>query len=540
MEEKDLKERLTTAPEEPPAEKSPAETIQSEGTSEKIRSEEPGADVVNDTAPEQPQANQVLKKPGNAKRIGRRVLLLFVVLAAACGGFFYANNFGLHIALAGEQELLVEYGEHYQEPGAQAVLTGKWLFMNGFVPEDVQLQISSDLQEDTLGKYTVTYTAEYLCWSATAQRSLRVVDTQCPVITLVDTDKTVLPGQPYEEEGYSAIDNYDGDITDQVHISQDGDILTYVVMDSSGNPTAVEREIPYFDPLPPEILLEGGDYLTLSCGTIYSEPGYCASDNVDGDLTAEVAVEGEVLWYKPGTYEVSYTVSDVFGNVTQKVRTVEVQGIPRPDVKWPNGRVIYLTFDDGPGPSTIRLLNLLKQYGVKATFFVTGSGDNGELWRMYKEGHSIGMHTRTHDYNSIYTSPEAFFTDLYAIQDVIYRNTGIRPTLMRFPGGGSNLVSSYNEGIMSILTEAVQDSGFQYFDWNVDSNDAGGALRAETVANNVIAGVQNHRVSIVLQHDIHDFSVEAVEDIIIWGLNNGYTFLPLTENSPTMHHTVLN
>jgi len=60
------------------------------------------------------------------------------------------------------------------------------------------------------------------------------------------------------------------------------------------------------------------------------------------------------------------------------------------------------------------------------------------------------------------------------------------------------------------------------------------------VAANVIAGVQSHRVSIVLQHDIHDFSVDAVEEIILWGLDHGYTFLPLTSGSPGMHHTVLN
>ena len=249
---------------------------------------------------------------------------------------------------------------------------------------------------------------------------------------------------------------------------------------------------------------------------------------------------GDVVWYQPGTYEVVYTVADAFGNVTQKIRRVTVEGKNWPEIQWPTGKVIYLTFDDGPGPDTTALLDLLKQYGVKATFFVTNRGSHGELWRMYKEGHSIGMHSMTHDYNSIYSSEEAFFNDLYGIQDIIYRETGTRPTLMRFPGGGSNLVSDFNEGIMTRLTQAVQDAGFQYFDWNVDSNDAGGARKRETVANNVIAGVQNQRVSVVLQHDIHNFSVAAVEDIIIWGKNNGYKFLPLTPDSPGMHHSVLN
>ena len=82
--------------------------------------------------------------------------------------------------------------------------------------------------------------------------------------------------------------------------------------------------------------------------------------------------------------------------------------------------------------------------------------------------------------------------------------------------------------------------GFRYFDWNVDSNDAGGAKSAAEVYENVISGVQRQRVSVVLQHDIKGFSVNAVEQIIQWGLENGYTFLPLGSDSPTAAHDVRN
>ncbi len=74
----------------------------------------------------------------------------------------------------------------------------------------------------------------------------------------------------------------------------------------------------------------------------------------------------------------------------------------------------------------------------------------------------------------------------------------------------------------------------------MDSKDAGGAKKAETVYENVTEGVQKHTVSIVLQHDIHPYSVNAVEDILIWGFENGYTFLPLREDSPTVHHGLNN
>ena len=483
----------------------------------------------------------VLKRPQNRKKKG--FAWIFILLALFLTGIataFYVNEFTLDIALIGEPELLLEYGDTYREPGAKPVLRGKWLFRSGLVPPEVEIHVESDLQEDALGKYTVTYSAEFNGWQATAQRQVRVVDNVCPVITLKKTGQTVLPGQRYEEEGYVAVDNHDGNLTDKVRRIEKQGVVTYTVVDSSGNPTSVQREITYFDPTPPELVLLGGEEITIPCGTIFEDPGFTALDNADGDMTEEVAIEGEVIWYEPGIYPVAYTIADSFGNVSQKIRTVTVEGKTWEEEIWPNGKTIYLTFDDGPGPDTIALLDLLKQYGVKATFFVTNSGSRGELWRMYKEGHSIGIHTMSHDYNAIYSSEEAFFRDLYGMQDIIYRETGVKTTLMRFPGGGSNLVSDFNEGIMTRLSKAVQDSGFQYFDWNVDSNDAGGARRRETVANNVIAGVQNQRVSIVLQHDIHNFSVAAVEDIILWGLEHGYQFLPLTPNSPTMHHTVLN
>lgn len=487
------------------------------------------------------RSETVLKRPQNRKKrgIGWTFILLTFLLTAILA-LFYVNDFALDIALAGEMEMLLEYGDAYREPGVQPVLRGKWLFSSGIVLPDVEVKIETDLQEDVLGKYTVTYSSEFHSWKASAQRQVRVVDNVCPVITLKKTGQTVLPGHRYEEEGYVAVDNHDGNLTDKVHRVEKQGVITYTVVDSSGNPASVQREIAYYDPTPPELVLLGGEEITIPCGTFFEDPGYTAVDNADGDMTEEVAIEGEVVWYEPGVYTVAYTIADSFGNVSQKIRRVTVEGKPWREEIWPNGKVIYLTFDDGPGPDTIALLDLLKRYGVKATFFVTNSGSNGELWRMYKEGHSIGIHTMTHDYNAIYSSEEAFFKDLYGMQDIIYRETGIKTTLMRFPGGGSNLVSDFNEGIMTRLSKAVQDSGFQYFDWNVDSNDAGGARRRETVAGNVIDGIQKQPVSVVLQHDIHGFSVAAVEDIILWGLEQGYQFLPLTPSSPTMHHTVLN
>ena len=205
---------------------------------------------------------------------------------------------------------------------------------------------------------------------------------------------------------------------------------------------------------------------------------------------------------------------------------------------------IALTFDTAWGNEDIpQILKILKQENVKATFFVT-DGNSDYRYLLAKEaaaGHTVAIHSETHDYKYIYSSCDAYFEDLNRMSDIITEQTGKRPKLLRFPGGSSNTISKqYCFRIMSVLTKAVSDQGYKYFDWNVSSGDAGGTTSTSEVYNNVISGIQSHDISVVLQHDIKLFSVNAVEDIIVWGLANGYTFLPLTESSPAIHHGVNN
>lgn len=492
-----------------------------------------------------PEKSGSPKKPQKKRSFMGILIGGFLISALAIAGgllvLLTVNQFTLSVQLTGETELIQEYGERFTDPGAAAVLYGSLFWKDGIPLEDAVITCTGQVDTDNLGKYTLQYRAQYRRWTAFALREVRVVDSQPPVITLKDSSgTTILPGQKYQEEGFTAFDNHDGDITAKVKRVEEYEKITYIVMDSSGNPASVERRIPYYDPLPPEILLTGGEHYAIPAGTFYEEPGFLATDNADGDLTEQVEVEGDVIWYQPGVYPVTYTVSDTFGNKAVVTRQVEVTALPRPQESWPSGKVIYLTFDDGPGPYTSRLLDILAKYDVKATFFVVDSNYSYLIKRMAEEGHSVAIHTASHNYQSIYSSPEAYFQDLLNMQQKIYDISGVKTTLMRFPGGSSNLVSRFNEGIMTTLSEAVLDAGFQYFDWNVDSNDAGGALRAQTVLGNVLGGVMKQRISVVLQHDVHDFSVDAVEDIILWGLDNGYTFLPLTPDSPAIRHAVQN
>ena len=515
------------------------------------------ADNTSQPLPEEKDLNQeqswkpdyIVKQEAEKRDAKIRIVKLFCfylsIIAVICAAvyivLFQVNRFSFDVVISGDSEIILEYGTPYLESGVKAILTGTMFWKDGVQVRGVEVHTDSELKEKVVGKYTITYSAQCLWWHSSAQRSVRIVDSQPPRITLLNSsNQTVVPGEKYVEEGFYAIDNYDGDITHLVRRVEEHGVIQYIVKDSSGNPAYAERPIPYYDPVPPEIYMEGSDMITISAGTFFEDPGCSASDDVDGDLTDKIVSEGEVLWYRPGTYKITYMVSDSYGNMSRAIRRVKVVAQPRPTTESPKGKVIYLTFDDGPGPYTGQLLNILKKYNVKATFFVTNAGYEGIMRQIVEEGHSIGIHTMTHDYQTIYASEEAFFEDLYGMQNIIYEKTGVMTSLMRFPGGGSNLVSNFNEGIMSRLTEDVQNCGFQYFDWNVDSNDAGGATKSMTVSNNVIENIQNKRISMVLQHDIHGFSVDAVEDIIVWALENEYTFLPIQQNSPDFHHDVLN
>ena len=233
----------------------------------------------------------------------------------------------------------------------------------------------------------------------------------------------------------------------------------------------------------------------------------------------------------------TYTVTDAAGNTASVQRTVVMYDI-QPRV---SGGIIYLTYDDGPSGYTASLLDILDRYGVKATFFVVNNGYGGTMARAASSGHTVAIHSASHNYDKIYASEEAYFNDLYYMQSVIQSYTGQTPMMLRFPGGSSNSVSYFNPGIMSRLVKLVEEKGFRYFDWNVSSNDAGGVTHGWVeVAYNVIRGVSTRGTSVVLMHDSYGMCLNATERIIEWGLANGYTFAALTYDGPGCHHGVNN
>ena len=204
-------------------------------------------------------------------------------------------------------------------------------------------------------------------------------------------------------------------------------------------------------------------------------------------------------------------------------------------------KTVYLTFDDGPSYLTEQFLDVLDQYGVKATFFVTNQSPEYSylIAEAYQRGHTIGMHTSSHSFE-IYKSEEDYFFDLQEIANVVHDQIGYVPCFIRFPGGSSNTRSRrYSEGIMAKLAEEVQARGYQYYDWNGECGDGEMLSAEEEVAIALDCSAEN---IIMLCHDgpLKEATLEALPGIIEGYQARGYVFAPIDRDTMVVHHEILN
>ncbi len=193
---------------------------------------------------------------------------------------------------------------------------------------------------------------------------------------------------------------------------------------------------------------------------------------------------------------------------------------------------VYLTFDDGPSVLTENILMYLRQENVKATFFVVP--EDAEYCRILlrkiaADGHTIGIHTASHDYEKIYSSPEAFLDDFYNAYSLVYEATGIKADIYRFAGGSIN---DYNEDVREDIIAEMSRRGFQYFDWNVDSNDWQGYNWTQ-LYNSVLSDASELSTPVILFHDtgMRENTVLVIEDIIKALKNKGYQFGSLSQKT---------
>lgn len=202
-------------------------------------------------------------------------------------------------------------------------------------------------------------------------------------------------------------------------------------------------------------------------------------------------------------------------------------------------KIAYLTFDDGPSKNTIKILDTLKKYNIKATFFVNGRTDS-QSKQLYKrivaEGHSIGSHIYSHDYSEIYRNKTAFMNSFNKLQNYIKNLTGVNMEILRFPGGSNNQVSyKYGgKGLMKELTKEMKKQGYVYFDWNVDSTDASVALQSKSkIVSSVLNGSKGKKQVVILMHDAayKTTTAQALPEIIEGLKKQGFQFDRITKTS---------
>ncbi len=200
---------------------------------------------------------------------------------------------------------------------------------------------------------------------------------------------------------------------------------------------------------------------------------------------------------------------------------------------------VYLTFDDGPSDYTDAILDILDDYNIKATFFVVGKDVDtyGDAYkRIVDDGHTIGMHSYSHNYSAVYSSKEAFESDFNEIHDLIYDVTGVDSKFYRFPGGSSNKLS--NIGMYPFIS-FLNEEGVEYFDWNVSSGDAtSAAFTSAELVDNVMTDVVKYKTSVVLLHDSRgkQATVEALPELIEALQQEGAMILPITDDTTVIQH----
>ncbi|UMZ74334.1 polysaccharide deacetylase family protein [Natranaerofaba carboxydovora] len=201
--------------------------------------------------------------------------------------------------------------------------------------------------------------------------------------------------------------------------------------------------------------------------------------------------------------------------------------------------VAYLTFDDGPTHNTEKILDILKTYDENATFFSIGDDTPFGInmyHRIVDEGHALGNHTYTHDYEKIYNSPEDFMKDFREMEEFLNNTVGIKPNIMRFPGGSKSASALQAAGydVIEDIIELLNKEGYVYFDWNVTSGDASyPPPDKDEIVNNVLEGATNQEHTVILFHDgpSQDATVKALPKIIEGLKEMGFSFDILSEDS---------
>ncbi len=223
----------------------------------------------------------------------------------------------------------------------------------------------------------------------------------------------------------------------------------------------------------------------------------------------------------------------------QKLTTAEYQeqmasGIVQGIEYYFHPKTMYLTFDDGPSvENTGRVLDILKERNIKATFFLVGENvrKHPEMAkRIVDEGHTIGIHCDSHEYEAIYASAESYIQDFETARQTVYEVTGVETNIFRFPGGS---VNAFNKGVRDEIIKEMTERGYVYYDWNASLEDAVKKSEPEQLIKNGVETTLGRKKVIMLAHDVIYNTGICLEDLL--DSLPEYEMLPVTEEVEPIH-----
>jgi len=463
----------------------------------------------------------------------RKVFFSFILLIILIGGYFYFTSPHLHFI---DEKIHVALNEEIKP----YEYIKKYHYVN---KEDIT--VDNKVNNQKCGEYKI----EYKFYNKTQTLKIIVEDQTPPTFETIN--KKIFLNETIDAK--QLVKNIEDETKTVVYFYEDyifNQEKTYtveiVVEDEYANKTkkkayilveAKDQEAPTLEGLTP-LEINVDQKVDLAKGVIKKD---------DHDTNPKLIIDDSSLNIKKaGEYIVLYTVKDQSGNQTVYQRKVIVKSkYSNKEAKQDGIKTCYLTFDDGPSYNTPKVLDILDKYHIKATFFVTGTHSDSYQYikEIDKRGHTIGLHTYSHDYEEIYTSLANYMKDLKKIQDLVKKQTGKEVHYMRFPGGSSNLVSKkYNVGIMKRLTKKVIDEGYQYYDWTCVNGDGENIKTVDGLIKKAKEETGDLEDIMFLMHDgsSNDMTVKALPSIIEFLQNKGYEFKVIDETAPTFHHTVQN
>ena len=357
------------------------------------------------------------------------------------------------LQLNGSKNMIISYRQEYEEPGV-IVKNANSKYMS-------RIKIDSNIDTKKVGNYYIDYSLKIGGKTLHVRRNVKVIDDIAPVIKLKGNQITEMSiNKEYEEKGYTAQDEYDGDLTDKVEIIGEVDtknygeyIITYRVSDNNNNITEVNRIVKIIDEEPPKII----------CKTDYSAfkkeskkiIGCTAQDNFDGDITNKIEKIGKYDTSKPGIYNIVYKIEDDAGNTTEKNHNIIIF---EENKTLTNKLEINLESSE----KIEKLIQNLNEIDINPTIFINIDDNQVEkqiklIEKIIDTNNEISVSTKTVE-PEIYNDFETFKANFEKIKKELYENYNKQIKEFKFPEN----IDSNKEKVINQIKQYLEENKIEY------------------------------------------------------------------------------